>query len=142
LLPDWQSYLFPMTGNIAVLLDGIGSLAIVLFLLVAGMEVDLSVVWRQGRSALKVGILSTIIPFAVGLSAAWWMPRALGQPANVDLLIFALFVATAMAISALPVIAKTLMDLDLYRTDLGMTVVSAAIFNDLIGWTLFSVILG
>ncbi len=43
-----------------------------------------------------------------------------------------------MAISALPVIAKTLMDLDLYRTDLGMVVVSAAIFNDLIGWTVFT----
>ena len=47
-----------------------------------------------------------------------------------------------MAISALPVIIKTLMDLDLYRTDLGMAVVSAAIFNDLIGWTIFALILG
>lgn len=141
-LPEWQGWLFPTTGPNAVVLDAIGSLAIVLFLLVAGMEVDLSIVWRQGRSALKVGVLGTIVPFVVGFGGAWLAPTALGRQADADPLIFALFLATAMAISALPVIAKTLMDLDLYRTDLGMVVVSAAIFNDLIGWTVFALILG
>jgi Kef-type K+ transport system membrane component KefB/mannitol/fructose-specific phosphotransferase system IIA component (Ntr-type) len=66
----------------------------------------------------------------------------MGREHDAHPLIFALFLATAMAISALPVIAKTLMDLDLYRTDFGMVVVSAAIFNDLVGWTLFALILG
>jgi Kef-type K+ transport system membrane component KefB len=50
--------------------------------------------------------------------------------------------ATALSISALPVIAKTLMDLNLYRSDLGMLVVAAAVFNDLVGWIIFAVILG
>lgn len=142
LAPEWQSWLFPLTGDNAVVLDAIGTLAIVLFLLVAGLEVDLSIVWQQGRTALKVGVLGTIIPFAVGLAAAWFLPGALGQQTDADPWIFSLFLATAMAISALPVIAKTLMDLNLYRTDLGMVVVSAAIFNDLIGWTVFALILG
>ena len=57
-------------------------------------------------------------------------------------LLFALFMATALSISALPVIAKTLMDLNLYRSDLGMLVVAAAVFNDLVGWIVFAVILG
>jgi mannitol/fructose-specific phosphotransferase system IIA component (Ntr-type) len=34
------------------------------------------------------------------------------------------------------------MDLDLYRSDIGMMIVAAAIFNDLIGWLTFAVILG
>lgn len=46
------------------------------------------------------------------------------------------------SISALPIIAKTLMDLHLYRSDLGMVVVSAAILNDLIGWIIFAILLG
>ncbi|MCC6492839.1 MAG: cation:proton antiporter [Pirellulales bacterium] len=140
--PQWQAWLFPAAGNNAVVLDAISSLAIVLFLLVAGLEVDLSVAWRQGPTALKVGLLGTTIPFGFGLAAAWLMPTALGRQADADPQIFALFLATAMAISALPVIAKTLMDLNIYRTDLGMVVVSAAIFNDLIGWTVFALILG
>lgn len=142
LLPEWQSFLFPREGLNAVVLDGIGQLAIVLFLLVAGMEVDLSLVWKQGAAALKIATLATIVPFTIGLVGAVVLPRALGREVDADPLIFALFLATALAISALPVIAKTLMDLGLYRTDLGVTVVSAAIFNDLIGWTSFALILG
>ncbi len=141
LAPEWQAFLFPREGANAIALNGIGSVSIVLFLLVAGMEVDLSIVWRQGLSALKVGAVGTVVPFVVGLAAAYAAPQAFGREANADPWVFALFFATAMAISALPVIIKTLMDLDLYRTDLGMVVVSAAIFNDLIGWTVFALIL-
>lgn len=142
LAPELQAVLFPTTGPNAVILEGIVSLAIVLFLLVAGMEVDLSIVWKQGRSALLVGTFGTVIPFGMGLLAAVVMPAALGRQTDANPLIFTLFLATAMAISSLPVIAKTLMDLDLYRTDVGMVVVSAAIFNDLIGWTIFALVLG
>ncbi len=140
--PEWQGILFPSDGPNSIVLHGISTLAIVLFLLVAGLEVDLSTVWEQGRSAMKVGVLGTLVPFVLGLIGAWVIPDMLGRPEGGDPLIFALFLATAMSISALPVIAKTLMDLNLYRTDLGMVVVSAAIFNDLIGFTLFAIILG
>jgi Kef-type K+ transport system membrane component KefB/mannitol/fructose-specific phosphotransferase system IIA component (Ntr-type) len=140
--PELQAFLFPTTGPNSLVLDAISLLAIVLFLLVAGIEVDLSIVWKQGRAALKIGILGTIIPFLIALGCAWVAPTALGMPADADKTVFILFIATAIAISALPVIVKILMDLDLYRTDLGMTVVSAAIFNDLVGWTVFALILG
>lgn len=142
LAPAWQSSLFPREGPIAIALEGISQLAIVLFLLVAGLEVDLSLVWKQGRSALRVAMAGTLVPFLVGLISGWWLPDALGRPDQADPMIFALFLATAMAISALPVIAKIMMDLDLYRTDLGMVVISAAIMNDLVGWTVFAIILG
>jgi Kef-type K+ transport system membrane component KefB/mannitol/fructose-specific phosphotransferase system IIA component (Ntr-type) len=58
-----------------------------------------------------------------------------------DRRVFALFFATALSVSALPVIAKTLMDLHLYRSDFGMVVMAAAIGNDLIGWIVFGVLL-
>jgi Kef-type K+ transport system membrane component KefB len=61
---------------------------------------------------------------------------------NQNELVFSLFFATAMAITALPVIARTLMDLNLFKTKVGMIIVAAAMFDDLIGWILFSVVLG
>lgn len=70
------------------------------------------------------------------------IPEALGRHADADAMIFALFLAIAMSISALPIIAKTLIDMDLYRSDLGMVVISAAIFNDIVGWIIFAIILG
>lgn len=142
ILPEWSAWLFPSQGPNAIALDALVNVAIVLFLLVAGMEVDLSSIARQGRVALKVGTVGMVVPLGIGFALAWYWPGALGAQAGADPLVFALFLATALSITALPVIAKTLMDLDLYRSDLGMIVISAAIFNDLIGWTIFAVILG
>ena len=70
---------------------------IVLFLLVAGMEVDLSTVWRQGKVAVWVGSVGIVIPFALGMFAAWLAPQMLGREPDADPLIFALFFGLAAA---------------------------------------------
>lgn len=140
--PEITSTLFPTTGSLALAQDGLTTLAITLFLLVAGMEVDLSTVWRQGRAAINVSIAGMVIPFAIGYGIAWYLPGLIGHEPGQDEHIYALFFATALSISALPVIAKTLMDMGLYRSDLGMLVVAAAILNDLVGWIIFAIILG
>jgi Kef-type K+ transport system membrane component KefB/mannitol/fructose-specific phosphotransferase system IIA component len=140
--PALNAFLFPAEGVNAIVLEAIATLAIVLFLLVAGMEVDLSTVWRRGNVGLKVGTAGMVVPFLTGFIVAWFAPDVLGCENDANRLVFALFLATALSISALPVIAKTLMDLGLYRSDLGMVVVSAAILNDLAGWIVFAIIMG
>ena len=110
----------------AIALDALTTVAVVLFLLVAGMEVDLSRVLKQGKVAIVVSVTGMAFPFAVGFVAGWLLPETLGREPGADPTIFALFFATALAISALPVIAKTLMDLNIYRSDIGITIVSAA----------------
>ncbi|MDH7514402.1 MAG: cation:proton antiporter [Bacteroidota bacterium] len=140
--PKLQYGLFPLEGNLAVARDGLTTLAIVLFLLVAGMEVDLSTLWRQGRVALFVSLFGLLVPFSLAFSTAITFPSSIGWEPGVDITIFGLFFASALSISALPVIAKTLLDMNLYRSDLGMTIIAAAIFNDLIGWVVIAVILG
>jgi Kef-type K+ transport system membrane component KefB/mannitol/fructose-specific phosphotransferase system IIA component (Ntr-type) len=142
LAPEWEQLLFPTSGAVSVARNGLVMLATTLFLLVAGMEVDLSSIWRQGTMAVKVGIAGLVLPFAVGLLAGWFIPGMMGRHQGADPVIFALFFATALSISALPVIAKLLMDLNLYRSDVGMMIVSAAVLNDLIGWIIFATILG
>ncbi len=140
--PEVKDYLFPAQGNIPVFLDGIMTLAIALFLLVAGMEVDLSAVRRQGRAAIVISYMGLAVPFVLGFVSGWFAPHLVGGSTSAQPLIFALFFATALSISALPVIAKTLMDLDLYRTDLGMLIIPAAIIQDIIGWLIFAILLG
>jgi Kef-type K+ transport system membrane component KefB len=49
---------------------------------------------------------------------------------------------TAMAISALPVIVRILMDLNMFKSKIGLLVVASAMVDDVIGWMIFSVILG
>jgi Kef-type K+ transport system membrane component KefB/mannitol/fructose-specific phosphotransferase system IIA component (Ntr-type) len=140
--PEFGLRLFPAEGPLALASSGISIVAITLFLLVAGMEVDLSTVWRQGRSAVSVAALGIAVPFAIGYVPAFVAPELLGHEGQTSVVVFALFFATALSISALPVIARTLMDLDLYRTEFGMLIIGAAVLNDLIGWTIFAVVLG
>lgn len=139
--PSLNLSLFPADGTNAIALDAISNLAIVLFLMVAGIEVDLSTIWKQGRLGLKVGITSVVVPFCLTFIAAWTLPQIFAKPTDVNQLVFAMFIATAISISALPIIAKTLMDMDLYRSELGMVVVSGAIFNDIVGWIVFAIVL-
>ncbi|MCC7510964.1 MAG: cation:proton antiporter [Planctomycetes bacterium] len=145
--PDIFTQLFPTTPGFSLAMQGLTTVAITLFLLVAGLEVDLSTIFKQGKSAIGVSVGGIAIPFAIGFGVGWvgpllLSPDALGRSVGGDALVFALFLATAMSISALPVIAKTLMDLNLYRSELGMTVIASAVFDDLIGWIIFAIILG
>jgi Kef-type K+ transport system membrane component KefB/mannitol/fructose-specific phosphotransferase system IIA component (Ntr-type) len=140
--PDVYAFLFPATGNLPIVLDTVTTLGVVFFLLSAGLEIDLRSIFRQGKSAIAVSFCGVIVPFAFGVAAAGLFPRFLGAGEGADRLIFALFVGTALSISALPVIAKILMDLNLLRSEMGTVVMSSAMFDDLVGWILFSMILG
>lgn len=142
LAPGVSGFLFPQQGPTALALDVVANVAVTLFLMVAGLEVDLSNIWRKGWTGLKIGLAGIGIPFAAGFVVALHLPWLFDMPAGVNPILFALFLAIAMSISALPVIVKTLLDLNLYRGEFGMVVVSAAIFNDLVGWVVFAVILG
>jgi len=52
-----------------------------------------------------------------------------------------LFFGTALSITALSVIVKVLMDLDIIRTKIGGLVLTAAMIDDFLGWILFSIII-
>src|SRR5271156_6228957 len=140
--PQIYASLFPSTGFMPIVLETVTTIGVVFFLLTAGLEIDLRSIFRQGKSALLVSFFGVIVPFALGFSAAEVFPRFLGAQDGASRLIFALFVGTALSISALPVIAKILMDLNLLRTEMGTVVMSSAMFDDLVGWILFSMILG
>jgi Kef-type K+ transport system membrane component KefB len=82
-----------------------------------------------------------IVPFAFGFGLGWVMPdRYVAAPEHRTL--FAAFLATAMSISAMPVIAKILLDLDLTRRNIGVVILSAGVVDDTTGWLILSLIAG
>jgi len=143
--PGVQSYLFPDAGPVAYALEALITLSVILLLLIAGLEVELSTVWRQGKRAVSVAAMSMIIPFVIGFGIAWVLPNWIGYKAGGEtdhgLLPFALFIGIALSITALPVIAKILMDMGLAKSEMGTVVISAAMLNDLIGWIGFAMVL-
>ena len=121
-------------------------LCVCLLLLVAGLEVDLSIVTKQGKAAVAVSVLGMVIPFAIGFGVAFLLASHaadwIGYNEDSDkALPFALFLGIAMSITALPVIAKILMDLNMFKSDMGMLIMSSAMVNDLLGWIGFALVI-
>jgi Kef-type K+ transport system membrane component KefB len=109
-------------------------------LLVAGLEINLAILVRQRRVVALTSLIGIIVPFTFGFLLGVYLPDSyLINPAQ--RLLFNLFLATALSISAIPVIAKILMDLGLLRTGVGQAILGAAVVNDLVGWIFFAVIL-
>ncbi|MCE9538984.1 MAG: cation:proton antiporter, partial [Bacteroidetes bacterium] len=67
--PELCNYIFPKSGAAQVAMDGITSLAVVMLLFVAGMEVQLQIMLKQGKIAVYTSITSRIIPFGLGFAA-------------------------------------------------------------------------
>jgi Kef-type K+ transport system membrane component KefB/mannitol/fructose-specific phosphotransferase system IIA component (Ntr-type) len=136
--PAAYGWLFP-TGAPATLIGGYATLAAVMLLVVAGLEIDLRVVRQSGRVVLLTALLGVALPLAAGLGLGQLLPDALlADPSRRPL--HTAFLGIALSISALPVIARTLLDLGLMKTDLGLIVLSVAVVSDLVGWTGFSLL--
>ncbi len=140
--PETYNKLFISSANISTALSGITNLAVIMLMLVSGLEVNLNVVLRQGKVASITSLMGVIFPFLLGFGLAYMMPQRLGIAEVNNRLVFAIFVGTALSITALPVVARTLMDLNLFKSEIGFIIIASAMFNDLIGWIIFSVLLG
>lgn len=140
--PTWFESLFPTPSGAGIVLSGIVQVSVVMLLFIAGLEVDLHIVWQQGKQAIATSFMGLIIPFAFGFVFPYFFPEFFGIASHQDRIVFALFMGTAMAISALPVIVRILMDLNMFKSRMGMLVVASAMVDDVIGWMIFSVILG
>ncbi len=139
--PDGFHSLFP-PGSSSLVLDGFVQVAVVLLLFIAGLEVDLHIVWQQGRQAVYTSFFGLVVPFFFGFLFPYFFPDFFGSDNSANHLAFSLFMGTSMAITALPVIARILMDLGIFKSRMGMLVISSAMITDIIGWLIFSVVLG
>ena len=121
--------------------DGLANIGIILLMFVAGFEVDLKQIRRDGKPALYISLTGIIFPFIVGFIAAWFFYHQIFSTGANNQLITALFFGTALSITALSVITKILMDLEILKTKIGSLVVTSAMIDDFLGWILFSIIM-
>jgi Kef-type K+ transport system membrane component KefB len=137
--PTAWDWLFPNDAVHAGLMAGVGWIGVFFLLVLAGFETDLGLVRRLGRAAALVSTGSLVVPLAFGLTVGIAMPDVfLGR--SHDRLGFALFMATALAISSLPVVVKVLSEMDLVRRNFGQLTLAAGMANDVVGWVLLGVI--
>lgn len=139
--PQLHGFIFPDDVIQHSMLETMAWVGLFFFLLNTGLEVDFSSAWRQRGEALTIALTDIVVPMSISFSACLLLPDYyLVDPSQ--RWIFALFMSTAMTISAMPITARALHDLRIAKTDLGFLIVSALSVNDIIGWFIFTITLG
>ncbi len=132
-LPD-----YPISSGALLAVSWIG---VALLLVTAGFETDLGLIRRLGRASALVTGFSLVVPLIGGLVVGLLLPDSF-VGSGADRTVFALFVAAALSVSALAVIAKILSELGLMRRDFGQITVAAGMANDVVGWVMLAVFAG
>jgi Kef-type K+ transport system membrane component KefB len=135
--PHVSGLLFPAASLSA--LSVLGQVGVALFMFMVGWRLEIETLKSVGRMALVISVVSIAVPFALGSTVAVtaWYPYA---PAGVALLPFALFMGSAMSITAFPVLVRILADQGLTRTRIGVLAVTCAAFDDAVGWLILAAI--
>lgn len=141
LFPALGMWIVPQTGVSGYLLETVSLIGAMFLLLITGLETDLALIRRHARTAIGVSAGGILVTFSSGFVLGQLLPDFLLADTD-QRLVFALFVATAMSISAIPVIAKVLMDMELMRRDIGQTIIAAGMSDDTTGWILLSIVAG
>lgn len=147
--PSILSGLFPGTIGIVVpanavqgyLLEAVSLIGAIFLLLITGLETDLKLIKNHAKTALSISLCGIGVTFTSGFLLGQWLPDSLLADTDARL-VFSLFIAISMSISAIPVIAKVLIDLKMTRRDVGQIMIAAGMSDDTIGWILLSIVAG
>lgn len=125
---------------------GISWLGVIMLLVVIGFETDLGIIARFRKAALSVSAGALLIPLAAAATLAFFVPVSFigagpdGQ--GVDRAVFAGFLALALSVSALPVVAKILQDMGYLRRNFGQVTLAAGMTMDAVGWLILAALSG
>jgi Kef-type K+ transport system membrane component KefB len=120
----------PFLAHIATseALEYAASLGIFFLMLLAGIEMEPREISRGSMGSFMVAAGGVILPMTGGIGLAWWF-----LPESELKQVQTLLVGVALSITAVPVTVKVFTELGMLHTRVGRMVVSAAIFDDVLG---------
>lgn len=138
-IPGFSATCFPQASKQGLSL--VANIGIILFLFIVGLEVDLTYIKKNLTAAVTVGIINMAIPFGIGcgIAKALYDQYKTDSP-NIAFTTQMVFIATAMCITAFPVLVRILIELNLIGDQIGSIVLSSGIINDLTGWILLALV--
>lgn len=130
---------FPVLAGLSEneVFKAITELGIFFLMLLGGIELSPVKLIKASKGAFVVATGGMLIPFGVGLGFGY-----LVLPGSEILDAQCLFLGTVMAVTAVPVSIKALMDLGKLDSDVGQTIVSAAVIDDTLSLVLLAILTG
>jgi Kef-type K+ transport system membrane component KefB len=140
LFPDYYGFVFAAPTIAA--LNGIAWWSVMLFVWVAGLELDLGEAWKRRRETGVTAGLALGVPLIAGSLAALLMLRYPGwRGASGAEWQVVLGIGMACAVTALPILVLLMEKLDILRAPLGQRVLRYASLDDIAIWGVLALIL-
>lgn len=98
-------------------------IGVILLMFLAGLELELSELLRSGKVAALAGTLGVVIPFVSGLLVAMAFGNALPE---------GVFIGLALSATSVSISAQTLIELGVLRSKVGLGLLGAAVFDDIL----------
>jgi Kef-type K+ transport system membrane component KefB len=140
LFPAYYAYVF--RPSVIAALNGISCWAVILFVCIAGVELDLKRAWAHRAESLTAAALALSVPLLLGsVVAAALLPYPGWIGAHSRGWQFVLGVGMACAVTALPVLILLMEKLAILREPLGQRILRYASLDDIAIWGVLAVIL-
>jgi Kef-type K+ transport system membrane component KefB len=136
LFPQALATMFPADAGPGLRM--MSELGLVFLMLLVGLDLHVDELRRRKRAACAISVAGIVVPFALGLALAGVLHPALAP--DRDPIAFALFLGTAISITAIPTLARILDELHLQRTRIATLTTTAAALDDVVGWTLLAAV--
>jgi K+:H+ antiporter len=130
-----QTMLTPKTAGV---LSAMAQVGLILLMLLIGLEFPFDRLRHAARASTAVAVAGIVVPFASSYALAGWLYGL--TPVGAPELAFRLFFATAVSITAIPIMGRILMHTRLTRTRMGLTSITAAAIDDVLGWILLGAV--
>ena len=136
-----QYYAFVFNPQVITALNGVAWWAVMLFVFIAGLELDLAAAWRERRESGVTAALAMSAPMALGCIAAVLLPGSGWIGAAGTSWQFVLGIGMSCAVTALPILILLMEKLAILRLPLGQRILRYASLDDIAIWAVLALIL-
>jgi Kef-type K+ transport system membrane component KefB len=135
--PQWSAFLFPPSS--LGFLSALSQVGVIVFMFLVGMRINPRELKSQGHAAVLTGLVSITAPFVLASFLAFYLYPRLSD-SSVPFASFALFMGAAMSMTAFPVLARILTELNMLNSRLGTVAIACAAVGDVTGWCILAYI--
>jgi Kef-type K+ transport system membrane component KefB len=137
LAPAVSAYIFPPLS--LDYLNALSQIGLLLFMFLIGLEMDARLLRGSTRTALLTSHASIVLPFLLGATLAYFFFEYAPPAPGIAFTGYALFLGTAMSVTAFPVLARILHERKLATTRLGAIALACAAVDDVTAWCILAV---
>lgn len=135
-------YQFVFNPQVTQTLNGIAWWAVMLFVMIAGIELDIKKAWQQRRESVVTATLALSFPLLFGSLVATGLLANVGWVGeSAASWQFVLGVGMACAVTALPILILFMEKLAILRQQIGQRILRYSSLDDLLIWFVLAIIL-